>query len=209
METAQTLVNRVSQSLIESREKTGSSEPMTASSSDRRKSEIAQRFWMRMGELYGSAWSSQAGDMPSKLWSDFLASISPQIIGQAIAMAARSGSKFPPHLPEFAGLCQQAAGYPPADQAYRDSANHRWKHPVVYETARRLGLYEIRRASERDILPAWRSEYAKVCAEAMAGASFEPPKVPALTVTKRTITDRDRNAGETALGELKGVLQIG
>ena len=162
-----------------------------------------------MTELYGSGWCSQAGDEPSKLWSDFLASVSPKVIGQAIALAARSGSKFPPHLPEFATLCQQVAGYPPADQAYRDAANHRWQHAVVYETARRLGLYEIRRASERDILPAWRAEYSKVCAEAMAGASFEPPAVPALTVSKRTVTDRDRNAGELALSRLKGVLQIG
>ena len=209
METAQTLVNRVSQSLIELRGKTASSETTPANSSDRRNSEIAERFWMRMGELYGSAWSSQAGDMPSKLWSDFLASVSPKVIGQAIALAARSGSKFPPHLPEFATLCQQVAGYPPADQAYRDAANHRWQHAVVYETARRLGLYEIRRASERDILPAWRAEYSKVCSEAMAGASFDAPAVPALTVSKRTVTDRDRNAGELALSRLKGVLQIG
>ena len=130
-----------------------------------------------MTELYGSAWCSQAGDEPSKLWSDFLASISPQIIGQAIALAARSGSKFPPHLPEFADLCQRAAGFPSADQAYRDAANARWTHAVIYETARRLGLYELRRSSERDMLPRWRAAYADVCAEAMAGKTFEAPKV--------------------------------
>lgn len=209
MQEVQDVAKSVNQRLIESQGKTDLSERLTADSSSAMKAKIAKRFWFRMTELYGSAWSAQVGDEPTALWSDFLASVSPKVIGQAIALAARSGSKFPPHLPEFATLCQQVAGYPPADQAYRDAANHHWKHPVVYETARRIGLYEIRRASERDILPAWRSEYAQVCAEAMAGASFEPPKVPALTVTKRTITDRDRNAGETALGELKGVLQIG
>ena len=209
MKTLETVLPSVNRSWTESREKTGSSEPMTASSCDRRKSEIAQRFWMRMTELYGSAWCSQAGDEPSKLWSDFLASIRPQLIGQAIALAARSGSKFPPHLPEFADLCQRAAGFPSADQAYRDAANARWTHAVIYETARRLGLYELRRSSERDMLPRWRAAYADVCAEAMAGASFEPPAVPALTVSKRTVTDRDRNAGELALSRVKGVLQIG
>ena len=162
-----------------------------------------------MTELYGSAWCSQAGDEPSKLWSDFLASISPQIIGQAIALAARSGSKFPPHLPEFADLCQRAAGFPSADQAYRDAANARWTHPVVSETCRRVGQFEIRRLSERDMLPRWRMAYAEVCAESMAGRTFEAPAVPALTVSKRTVTDRDRNAGELALSRLKGVLQIG
>ena len=209
MQEVQDVAKSVNQRLIESQGKTDLSERLTADSSSAVKAKIAKRFWFRMTELYGSAWSAQVGDEPTALWSDFLASVSPKVIGQAIALAARSGSKFPPHLPEFATLCQQVAGYPPADQAYRDAANHRWQHAVVYETARRLGLYEIRRASERDILPAWRAEYSKVCAEAMAGASFEPPAVPALTVSKRTVTDRDRNAGELALSRLKGVLQIG
>ncbi len=209
MQEVQDVAKSVNQRLIESQGKTDLSERLTADSSSAMKAKIAKRFWFRMTELYGSAWSAQVGDEPTALWSDFLASVSPKVIGQAIALAARSGSKFPPHLPEFATLCQQVAGYPPADQAYRDAANHRWQHAVVYETARRLGLYEIRRASERDILPAWRAEYSKVCAEAMAGASFEPPAVPALTVSKRTVTDRDRNAGELALSRLKGVLQIG
>ena len=177
MKTLETVLPSVNRSLTESREKTGSSEPMTASSSDRKKSEIAQRFWMRMTELYGSAWCSQAGEKPSKLWSDILASISPQVIGQAIALAARSGSKFPPHLPEFADLCQRAAGFPSADQAYRDAANARWTHPVVFETCRRVGQFELRRSSERDMLPRWRAAYADVCAEAMAGKTFEAPKV--------------------------------
>lgn len=130
---------------------------------------------MRMTELYGSLWTGQNGLEPSPLWIDFLIKIDPKIIGLAINRIVLSGQKYPPHLPEFLGICQSAAGFPDPAQAYRDAAHKKWSHPTVYETANRIGHFELRTGSEREMLPKWENVYKQVCCEAMAGKNFARP----------------------------------
>ena len=147
-------------------------------------SAVAVRFWTRMAELYGSAWTTPNGTSPTDLWTKFLDSVSPIVIRDALGQLVRSGKVFPPHLPEFVLLCQHAAGYPAAEQAYRDAAHSRWTHPVVYETCCRVGHFEVRNRPEREILPRWLKAYAQVCSEAMAGTSFEAPARTAIDKPK-------------------------
>ena len=155
-----------------SRGSTDSYDRKTASGS---RQKLGNRLWLRMSEIYGSAWTAQAGAEPTKLWTDFLATINPRVIGDAITLAVMSGNRFPPNLAEFAGYCQQAAGLPDVAVAYRHAAALNWSHPVIYETYRRVGAYEVRTYPENRIYPAWRGVYAKVCAEWMQGSTFESP----------------------------------
>ncbi len=134
-----------------------------------------------MTELFGSAWASQNGDNPSELWTKFLSTLPPKVIGDAIELIVSSGRTFPPHLPEFVHICQHAAGYPEPEQAYIDAAYSRWTHPVVYETCSRVGHFEVKNRPEKEVMPRWKTTYAQVCQEHLSGRRFDLPQRPALT----------------------------
>ncbi len=129
-----------------------------------------------MGELYGSLWTTENGSDPTPVWSQILNSLSPEIIKLAIQQAEMSGIKYPPNIPQFLAYCRQSAGFPIAEIAYRDAANRRWTHPVVYETCSRVGHFEVRNLPEKAILSTWKQVYEQVCTEYLGGKRFELPE---------------------------------
>lgn len=71
------------------------------------------------------------------------------------------------------GKCNQ---YPEMRQAYIDAANEKYTHAVVYETAKRVGFYEMRTHAENQTWPSWQKTYSQVCDEHRSGADFTLPK---------------------------------
>ena len=134
-------------------------------------------LWERMTGLYSNLWLERSGPSDDGTWAHAISAIPNPVISSVLGILATRRNAFPPNLPEFIGICMREMGLPDSKPAYIDATHSRWSHPVVYETLCRVGQYEVRSQAERDILPTWTAEYAKVCSEWMAGKRFEAPEV--------------------------------
>lgn len=85
---------------------------------------------------------------------------------------------FPPNnAKEFLALARKPIeqNYPNIRQAYMNSANENYTHDVVYETAKRVGFWEIKTQAESVTWKAWQQVYPQVCQEHANGAVFKLP----------------------------------
>lgn len=61
-------------------------------------------------------------------------------------------------------------------EAYMNAANQKYPHVVIYETARRLGFWELKTQAESQSWKTWQEIYPKVCDEHSSGVRFSLPK---------------------------------
>lgn len=125
-------------------------------------------------------------------------------MGKALGRVALGGGEFPPSLPEFLMFCARAAGLPDRATAYAHACHSRWSHPVVYAAAKRVGLFELRHRSERELKPLWNEHYGAVCAEWLAGARFEAPEAKA--IERKSFVPASRETALKHLSEMKAML---
>ena len=144
-----------------------------------------------MAELFGHSWTTQNGSKPGELWIDFVSRIDVMVLKTAITLITQSGKTFPPHLPEFIAICKTAAGIPDAETALEHAANRRWTHPCVYETASRIGHFEIRNSSQKSLLPRWTRVYDQVSGEYLFGSRFQPPVRQSIQSTRPAPASRE------------------
>lgn len=126
--------------------------------------------------MYSKLWLDRSGTEDDGTWQIALEPIPDEAIGKVLATLLAMRNPYPPNLPEFIGICMREMGLPDAKPAYVDATYRRWSHPVVYETLCRVGAPEVRGKSEKEIYPIWEAEYARVCAEWMAGNRFQAPE---------------------------------
>ena len=79
---------------------------------------IANRFWERMTELYGTSWANKFGDEPTQSWIDVLNQYEPGVIARAIKGVIKEYQDFPPSLPAFLNLLKSQQ---PTTQEYLDA----------------------------------------------------------------------------------------
>lgn len=80
--------------------------------------------------------------------------------------------QWPPTAPaDFVALA--ADKYTDCRQAYLDAANGKYVDAVTYETAKRVGFWDIKTKAESQTYPRWQQIYPKVCQEHANGAVFE------------------------------------
>ena len=80
---------------------------------------------------------------------------------------------------EFIQLCQQSAlnDYPEIRDAYTRAANLKYKkHEVIYETAKRVGFWNLKTQPESISYKSWQKHYVEVCKEHSEGADFKVPE---------------------------------
>ena len=158
------------------------------------------RFWERMSAIYGTRWTSSFGESDDGTWAAALGFVEPSAIRSALGKCAVAGGEWPPSLPQFISMCKTEMGIPDSRTAYNFACGMKWAHPVIYETARRVGVFELRNKPERDTWPRWSSTFEKVCTEYMSGARFTPPAVHAITRNKQeksSISETARQAMAT------------
>ncbi len=72
--------------------------------------------------------------------------------------------------------------YPDMHQAYTDAAvNQKYNHAVVYETARRVGFWDLKSKPETVTYKRWQQQYPKVCYEHTTGTDFAMPQSRQIT----------------------------
>lgn len=167
------------------------SEPETRHSRNsitRKSTEFAFAVWLAMGKVFGSRWVHKHGTSPSSEWITALDTVGDiglqtalRRIGELKPNAA--GEIWPPEMIDFLAMCRpspEELGLPDLDTAYRHACVSNWSHPVVYEAAKRIGTFEIRSMPESKSRPLFERTYRAVCAEILAGATFEVPKRAAI-----------------------------
>lgn len=85
---------------------------------------------------------------------------------------------FPPNnAKEFLYLVknEEFKKFPHPRTAYLDACYGNYPHVVVYETASRVGFYELKTQSEQQTWKAWQACYQQVCTEYLGGSRFELP----------------------------------
>lgn len=78
---------------------------------------------------------------------------------------------------EFIELCKQFSNnvYPDVRQSYIDAANLNYRHEVSYETAKRVGFWDIKTLEQKVTYKKWQKYYPIVCREHSQGAVFHKP----------------------------------
>lgn len=97
----------------------------------------------------------------------------------ATAKRKSLGLQWPPTAPaDFLALgrTETASNYPDMKQAYLAAANGEYKHEVVFETAKRVGSWELKTQPESVSYKSWQKHYPQVCEEHNQGADFKVPE---------------------------------
>lgn len=131
-----------------------------------------QDFWQRMGRRFGaSRWTGQFGEADDGTWDAALEPFSDQVLANAVDRIVLANSQFLPDLRDVVAVCLRMSGLPDPVVAYHAASQHRWGHPVIYETARRIGFWRLRNATEAQTMPAWREKFGEVCVEFLRGTA--------------------------------------
>lgn len=96
-----------------------------------------------------------------------------------LCMSKSISLQWPPTAPaDFLALgrTETTSPYPEIKDAYNRAANNKFKkHEVIYETARRVGFWNLKTQSEHVSYKAWQEHYPTVCNEHSEGARFTVP----------------------------------
>lgn len=141
--------------------------------------EFAFEVFIAATTLWGQRWEAKHGTTPTPEWTRMLSRYvgkNPKALVARIAGKLKPnerGETWPPEMVDALNLLKpthEELGIPSCDQAYRAATHSRWTlHPVVYETARRVGVYELQTRGEARSKPEFEREYARVCDELMRG----------------------------------------
>lgn len=113
----------------------------------------------------------------AKLWAAALVMMEVTEVEVETAFLKSLTQLWPPTTP--ADLLELVRGnhtinFPEACTAYTQTANGIYSHPVCYETAVRVGLWNMRNSPEYATRKAWNEVYPKVCTEySQDSAKFE------------------------------------
>ncbi len=130
---------------------------------------------------WGAKWDRTFNDKKARsLWLHDLKLLAVTDESMRTGLIGSTDLEWPPSPAEFAKLCQASDGLPDVDTAYRRAVVAHWSHPVVYEAASRVGVFELRNWPESKSRPAYERAYKQVCTEWRTGTRFETPKRPAL-----------------------------
>lgn len=95
------------------------------------------------------------------------------------AMAKSICLQWPPTAPaDFLALgrTDTASSYPDMRQEYLAAAQGIYKHEVTFETANRVGTWELKTQPESVSYKSWQKHYPEVCKEHSEGADFKVPE---------------------------------
>ena len=93
------------------------------------------------------------------------------------AAALSLSLKWPPtSAADFVALIRTESEYPETYKAYKQAANQDYSHEVIYESAKRVGFWEIRSQAESVTYKRWQKVYPEVCEEHRKGAVFKLPE---------------------------------
>lgn len=161
--------------------------------------------------LFGSKLQSDHWDINTiKIWTVALNDL--EITPEEFATAQRKSLtlEWPPTAPaDFLklGRVDVTESYPEVSQAYEDQANFKTDCPIAYETAKRVGFWQMRNEPRSKTYPQWVKRYKQVCIEHRGGKEFTKSQVPQIEYKEPHRADEE--AAAKAIQNIKALLSGG
>ncbi|STY99849.1 Uncharacterised protein [Moraxella lacunata] len=151
-------------------------------------------------------------------WADYFSSKNATIVelSQAYRLSKDAFKKFPPNEVEFLDLVRQGR-YMDKDKALQiacecaslsqyETVTDKWQHPVIFETAMRIGFFALTHEPAYTVKDKWARAYKAVCDEMDAGAMFAIPTAPLLENKQPIASDEFAMQMLSSCKKSKGVL---
>ncbi|AXI03882.1 hypothetical protein [Aquirhabdus parva] len=139
----------------------------------------ARGFIERLKSFYGAEFNRKwAGVQPAMLEETICASfraVSPEQLARCFKRISTSSCDFCPSIPTLLAWCFEGEFLSDLE-AYRRAGDERITDPLVYETVRRIGFWDMRHKAESQMRPVFMEVYKAVKGEYMGGARFAIPK---------------------------------
>lgn len=184
MQTPKELTSRVVSKLVtpvsnDGQPKNGHGKPLASLTTD-----SVETLFKAFARRWSHKWEKTFSDPKAPaVWRHDLRTLGVTDALLSVGLHKSAALEWPPSPAEFAALCHPTAaelGLPDLDTAYRRACVSNWTHPAIYEAAKRIGTFEIRCMPESKSRPLFERTYRAVCAEILAGATFEVPKRTAI-----------------------------
>lgn len=133
----------------------------------------------------------------------------PDKIELGLQRARRCATPWFPAIGQFVGWCMPGLsdyGLPTPEQAYIDASHHRWyAHPIVYQAAVEVGVYELKTQSARRMKSRYIAVYNRFVKRVESGEIFldEVGKRRALVAKRAQIEQRPVTREEADAAKLK------
>jgi hypothetical protein len=117
------------------------------------------------------------------VWADALRDLTRLDLKRGLDVCARTNDNFVPSVAEFRNRCLPSLdelGIPDLDDAWSLAAKGELSHPVVWHVAMKVGAYEIKNRSEKEMKPIFAKHYVEIVNQARMGMKFTIPSCPTL-----------------------------
>lgn len=190
-------------------------EPQRAQFTTQRLSLADVRYlFKRFAAIYGYAFTSQYQDVYQELqddWLEGLQGLTPQQLERGIKYCRdQRNEKWPPSVGEFRGYCYPTLaelGIPEPEDGYRCAVGSEWSHPIVWLAVERIGAFEFRTQSEKQVKPQFLAIYTKLAQEAVEGKRFQfPAQLTQPRLTEQEAAVSDSETGRQWLAKCREIL---
>jgi len=158
---------------------------------------------------------------PHSLWMIAIGKQERNRIQVAIGKSIRRHPKWPPTIPEFVSLCDVDAeelGLPSLDEAFLEAQKKagmpsagKWSHPAIREAVKRVGSYDIARASsqseQKTVKARFATEYnslAKAMANGQTLLENDAQHNQGRAMADKMIRDGNKQAKDQGFEGIKG-----
>ena len=163
-----------------------------------------ESLFERMELSYGAKFTNSWGGIdPHKMrlfWARELAGTTPEQMKAGVEAMKRA--EWPPTLPEFVAMCRPPTDYSEAlyeaiEQIQRrEEGRDTWSNPAIYWAAVKIGSFDLRNLTHKDLLKRFTAAMEKVLAQ----ESIEPVPVRhvALPAPGQTVANKERVDAEVS-----------
>jgi hypothetical protein len=173
--------------------------------------ELAVSISKAMQALYGDSFNRKWADVTknSTKPENFISALQFGLSGLSVGQVDRGinvmrSKTFAPTIPEFRVWCLQGSeGFTDVNTAYTNAANQKYPDAATYETARRVGFFELRTRAETSTKPAFIKHYEAVCVELEINPNaFRLPEAQRIEQAPIEIVRKDKSFFKKLRGNL-------
>lgn len=161
---------------------------------------LFERMEMSYGEKFTRQWGNVDPHKMRRFWAVELGTLTPEQL--KVGVEAMRRRDWPPTLPEFMALCKPTFDYSGAlyeaiEQIQkREEGRDTWSNPAIYWAAIKVGSFDLRNLTHKDLLKRFTDAIDKVLAQ----ESIEPVPVrqTALPAPGQGVADKEKVEREVA-----------
>lgn len=161
---------------------------------------LFERMEMSYGAKFTNSWGGVDPHKMRLFWAKELGCLTPEQLKTGVEAMKRS--EWPPTLPEFVSLCNPPTNYSEAlyeaiEQIQRrDEGRDTWSNPAIYWAAIKIGSFDLRNLTHRDLLKRFTDAMEKVLAQ--DAIEPVPPRHVSLPAPGQGIASKEKVEAEVA-----------